>query len=161
MVLPIISGICGTSALPSACRLSTRPPERESHQPLYPRRVQRAKDQVATIRLKVSDIVVATRFHNVVCALKLGRPTISVGYADKNDVLLADMGLGGFCQHIEKLDVELLIEQFIALVADRHEHERRIEEAVQAYQQRLADQDAFLASRLLAPMPVQLSEAVR
>jgi polysaccharide pyruvyl transferase WcaK-like protein len=103
-------------------------------------------------QIALTDIVVATRFHNVVCALKLGRPTISVGYADKNDALLADMGLAGFCQHIEKLDVELLIEQFITLAADRHEHARRIKTVVQAYQQRLAEQDAFLASRLLPGM---------
>jgi hypothetical protein len=62
------------------------------------------------------------------------------------------MGLAGFCQHIEKLDVELLIEQFITLAADRHEHARRIKTVVQAYQQRLAEQDAFLASRLLPGM---------
>ena len=103
-------------------------------------------------QIALTDIVVATRFHNVVCALKLGRPTISVGYADKNDALLADMGLAGFCQHIEKLDVELLIEQFIALAADRHVHARRIKKVVQAYQQRLAEQDAFLTSRLLPGM---------
>src|SRR5262249_39800526 len=66
-------------------------------------------------QIALTDIVVATRFHNVVCALKLGRPTISIGYADKNDALLADMGLGDFCQHIESLDVDLLIKQFITL----------------------------------------------
>jgi len=98
-----------------------------------------------------TDIVVATRFHNVVCALKLGRPTISIGYADKNNALLADMGLGDFCQHIEKLDVDLLIEQFSALVADRHQHEQRIKKSVRAFQRRLGDQDAFLASRLSEP----------
>ena len=41
-------------------------------------------------------IVVATRFHNVVCALKMKKPTISIGYASKNDVLLAEMGLAEF-----------------------------------------------------------------
>jgi polysaccharide pyruvyl transferase WcaK-like protein len=100
-----------------------------------------------------TDIVVATRFHNVVCALKLGRPTISIGYANKNDVLLADMGLAKFCQHIEGLDVDLLIEQFTALVADRHHHEQRIKKTVRGYHQQLAAQDAFLGSRLLPGSP--------
>lgn len=107
-------------------------------------------------QISLTDIVVATRFHNVVCALKLGRPTISVGYADKNDVLLADMGLGDFCQHIEKLDVDLLIQQFLALVGDRRRHERRIGETVRLYQQQLSDQEALLASRLVAT--TQLTE---
>ncbi len=100
-------------------------------------------------QIALTDIVVATRFHNVVCALKLNRPTISVGYARKNDVLLADMGLGSFCQHIEELDADLLIEQFIALVAERQKHEQRIARIVRAYERQLASQDAFLGSRLL------------
>lgn len=100
-------------------------------------------------QIALTDIVVATRFHNVVCALKLGRPTISIGYAKKNDVLLADMGLGDFCQQIEQLDVDLLIEQFTALASDRKKHEQRIQEVNRAYQKRLAQQDAVLASRLL------------
>jgi polysaccharide pyruvyl transferase WcaK-like protein len=100
-------------------------------------------------QIALTDIVVATRFHNIVCALKLSRPTISVGYADKNDVLLADMGLGNFCQHIEELDADLLIEQFIALVAERQKHEQRIARIVRACERQLASQDAFLGSRLL------------
>ncbi len=34
-------------------------------------------------QLAETDIVVATRYHNVVCALMLGKPTISIGYAKK------------------------------------------------------------------------------
>ncbi len=52
-----------------------------------------------------TDLVVATRYHNVVCALRVGKPTISIGYAKKNDVLLAEMGLADYCQDIERLDV--------------------------------------------------------
>ena len=55
-----------------------------------------------------TDIVVATRYHNVVCALRVGKPTISIGYAEKNDALLAEVGLADFCQDIERLDVDLL-----------------------------------------------------
>lgn len=61
------------------------------------------------------DIVVATRFHNVVSALKLAKPTLSIGYATKHDVLMADMGLPEFCQQVKSLDVVRLIEQFTQL----------------------------------------------
>ena len=37
--------------------------------------------------------VVATRYHNVICALKLAKPVVSVGYAAKNVAIMADMGL--------------------------------------------------------------------
>jgi polysaccharide pyruvyl transferase WcaK-like protein len=56
--------------------------------------------------------VVATRFHNVMCALKLGKPVISLGYAPKNVALMTDMGLAEFCQDANSLDADLLIKQF-------------------------------------------------
>ena len=59
--------------------------------------------------------VVATRYHNVICALKLGKPTISIGYAKKNAVLMEDMGLPEFWQCADSLDVGKLIEQFTKL----------------------------------------------
>jgi len=95
-----------------------------------------------------TDVVVATRYHNVVCALKLGKPTVSIGYADKNDVLMAEMGLGRFCQHIERLSLDRLIEQFSELLAQRPGYERGISEANLACQQRLEHQDRLLAARL-------------
>ena len=61
------------------------------------------------------DTVVAARFHNVVCAVKLAKPTLALGYAAKHDVLMADMGLSGFCQPVKSLDVARLIEQFTEL----------------------------------------------
>lgn len=60
-------------------------------------------------------IVVATRFHNVLCALKLSKPTISIGYAPKHDLMMADMGLSEFCQPARSLDVDRLIDQFTEL----------------------------------------------
>ena len=59
--------------------------------------------------------VVATRYHNVMCALKLAKPTISIGYAAKNVAVMADAGLSEFCQSANSLDVDLLIEQFTEL----------------------------------------------
>jgi polysaccharide pyruvyl transferase WcaK-like protein len=95
------------------------------------------------------DILVATRFHNVVCALKMGKPVISIGYSDKNDTLMADMGLGDFCQHVEQLDVVLLIDQFTKLLAGRAKHESNIRERISNYQQRLIHQDSMLLSTFL------------
>jgi polysaccharide pyruvyl transferase WcaK-like protein len=65
--------------------------------------------------------VVATRFHNVMCALKLGKPAISMGYARKNIALMEDMGLPEFWQWAHDLDVEKLIEQFTKLESNAAE----------------------------------------
>ena len=101
-------------------------------------------------QIAATDIIVATRYHNIVCALKLGKPTVSIGYAEKNDVLMAEMGLGSFCQHIERLDVRRLTEQFTRLAANRRTYERSIRDANLIYQEMLKQQDARLQSLLLA-----------
>ena len=59
--------------------------------------------------------VVATRYQNVICALKLCKPTISLGYSEKFASLVADMGLAEYSQFVYSLDVEKLIEQFTKL----------------------------------------------
>lgn len=58
------------------------------------------------------DILVASRFHNVLCALMLERPVISLGYHRKNLDLMTDMGLEAYCQHIEEFTFDKLLEQF-------------------------------------------------
>ena len=59
--------------------------------------------------------VVATRFHNVLYALRLGRPTIAIGYAAKHQALMTQMGMSRYCQQARSLDVTRLIEQFTEL----------------------------------------------
>lgn len=64
------------------------------------------------------DTVVATRYHNVLCALKVGKPTLSVGYAAKNEALMAGLGLARYCHPAAAIDVDRLIEQFTELQAE-------------------------------------------
>lgn len=59
--------------------------------------------------------IVATRYHNLICALMLSKPTISVGYGEKNAALMTDMGLTEYCQSVDSLNVDRLIKQFTTL----------------------------------------------
>jgi polysaccharide pyruvyl transferase WcaK-like protein len=61
------------------------------------------------------EAVVASRYHNVLVAVKLGKPTVGVGYAAKSDALMAEMGLAEFCQSMRDLDVDRLVKQFTVL----------------------------------------------
>ncbi|HEY3512494.1 MAG TPA: polysaccharide pyruvyl transferase family protein [Kribbella sp.] len=61
------------------------------------------------------DLVVASRYHNVLSALKLSKPTVSISYGTKGDILLEQMRLAEFRQPIRGLDVDLLMEQVRAL----------------------------------------------
>jgi polysaccharide pyruvyl transferase WcaK-like protein len=63
------------------------------------------------------DVVVASRYHNVLSALKLSKPTISISYGTKSDVQMEKMRLAEFRQPIQGLDVARLIDQFRALEA--------------------------------------------
>lgn len=105
-----------------------------------------------------TELVVATRFHTVVCALMLGKPVISLGYSSKNDALLAEMGLGEYCQHVERFDVPLLIDQFIALQRDRGRRQRKIRDTALLYRERLKRQEQALVGNLL-PAPRRLGAA--
>ena len=56
--------------------------------------------------------VVATRYHNLICALRVGTPTLALSYATKTEALMARMGLGAFCHPAREVDAERLLEQF-------------------------------------------------
>jgi polysaccharide pyruvyl transferase WcaK-like protein len=100
-------------------------------------------------QIATTDIVIASRVHNLVCALKLGLPAISVSYAKKNDELLREAGLGEFRQHIDELDAELLIRQFTKLITEREKYIKMVETAVAAYRTDLQRQEQLLLSRIL------------
>ncbi len=92
------------------------------------------------------DTVVATRYHNVLCGLKLAKPTLSVGYAAKNVALMTDMGLSGFCQSAGSLDVDRLIEQFTELESRSTQLRQTMIERNATYAQRLDQQFAALSA---------------
>jgi polysaccharide pyruvyl transferase WcaK-like protein len=59
--------------------------------------------------------VVAIRYHNVLCALKLCKPTISIGYSPKHHALMADMGVDEFCEPVASLDASRLADRLTDL----------------------------------------------
>ena len=95
-----------------------------------------------------TDIVVASRYHNVICALKLGRPTISIGYSVKHDQLMDRVGLSAFSQDIEQLSLPRLLEQFEELSVNGRLYEARIKTQMAAFQDQLVRQDRNLLRAL-------------
>lgn len=79
--------------------------------------------------------VVAIRYHNILCAVKLGKPTISIGYSPKHDVLMANMGLADFSRDVSALDVDDLQKLFTRL----EERSRELRETVAARNAAQAD----------------------
>ena len=95
-----------------------------------------------------TDIVVATRYHNVVCALRMGRPVISVGYAEKNDALLTMTGLSDYCHHVETFDVDVLKQQVEEMIADRQRLTQEVKRGVAGFRAKLAEQDVVIGEKL-------------
>jgi len=94
------------------------------------------------------DSVVASRYHNVLVAVKLGKPTVGVGYAAKSDALMAEMGLGDFCHSMRELDVDRLVKQFTVLEEGKAEVKavltRRNAEMTRRVEWQLAELSAIL-----------------
>ncbi len=98
--------------------------------------------------MSATDVVVATRFHNVVCALKMRKPVLSIGYAQKNALLLEAAGLGSYCVEIEDFTSGDLKSRFSKLRAERHVFERQIDGTLDTFARELARQDDVLNGML-------------
>lgn len=73
--------------------------------------------QDVLLQLAQCDLVVASRFHNVLLALMLERPTLSLGYGDKNDALMQQFGLADRSHDIERFEVDAVLAQIETLLA--------------------------------------------
>lgn len=100
-------------------------------------------------QLSTVETVVATRYHNVLCALKLCKPTLSIGYAAKNDVLMTEMGLDEFSHPARSIDLERLIEQFRTLEGRREQIVDTIAERNRGKARDLEQQFAGLSTAVL------------
>ncbi|MGV9941477.1 polysaccharide pyruvyl transferase family protein [Streptomyces sp. NPDC003401] len=95
-----------------------------------------------------ADTVVATRYHNLVCALKAGTPTLALSYAAKSDALMARMGLDAYCHPAREIDADRLLEQFRALEERAGELRRTLTERNLAATRQLEHQFTVLTAAL-------------
>ncbi|MGY0070268.1 polysaccharide pyruvyl transferase family protein [Streptomyces sp. QTS137] len=84
-----------------------------------------------------ADTVVATRYHNLVCALRTGTPTLALSYAAKSDALMARMGLDAYCHPAREIDADRLLEQFRSLERRSAELRRTLAEQNRAATEQL------------------------
>jgi polysaccharide pyruvyl transferase WcaK-like protein len=67
--------------------------------------------------MRGAQAVVATRYHNALCALLLNIPTISLGYGGKHDDLMAVMGLPEMSHHVASFESDWLVARISDLLA--------------------------------------------
>ncbi|HET9863209.1 MAG TPA: polysaccharide pyruvyl transferase family protein [Steroidobacteraceae bacterium] len=90
--------------------------------------------------IAATDLVIATRFHNVLKSLLLARPVISIGYAIKNDDLMREMDLEQYCHHVDNFQPAQVLEQVRSLAAMPRPPHAKLRERVTEYRQTLARQ---------------------
>lgn len=66
-------------------------------------------------QLSSIDLLVGTRFHNLVLAMLLNKPAVALSYHEKIDSLMSSVEMGDYVQQIAGLSVEGLIQRFTAL----------------------------------------------
>ena len=86
------------------------------------------------------DVLVATRFHNIVLSLFLGKACVSLSHETKNLAVMTSVGLGNYCQELEHLNRQTILDHFQHLLSERVELEARIAETAHANRARLQDQ---------------------
>jgi polysaccharide pyruvyl transferase WcaK-like protein len=70
------------------------------------------------LQIEATDLVVATRFHNVLFALLCGKPVIAISFHHKCSSLMSAMGLSAYCLDMNDLSDDALIEKFRDLKAN-------------------------------------------
>jgi polysaccharide pyruvyl transferase WcaK-like protein len=111
-------------------------------------------------RLEGVETVVATRFHSVLCALRLGKPTLAVGYAAKFDALMAEMGFAEFSLPAKSVDVDILIDRFNELERKAAHFAELTAERDAVNQQLLDEQFAELSTALFDRPPAPRSPQI-
>jgi polysaccharide pyruvyl transferase WcaK-like protein len=69
---------------------------------------------------------VGTRYHNVLSALRLSKPTISIGYSSKHDALMAQAGMSEYSVSLQDLDITQLVARFTDLETEAPKYRRAL-----------------------------------
>jgi polysaccharide pyruvyl transferase WcaK-like protein len=109
-----------------------------------------------------TDAVIGTRYHNVVGALMMNRPVVSLGYAARFDEVMKSMGLGDYCHYAESIVPEAVLDDLEELLGNWDGFSAGVDTRNQQYRRELEHQFAALINptRPVAESSVTL-DAVR
>ena len=87
-----------------------------------------------------TDVVVATRFHNVLLSLLSNKPVVAISFHHKCESLMSQMGLSEYCHDINHMDADTLIRQFEKLVRNADDVKNTIRHGVEESRRALDEQ---------------------
>jgi polysaccharide pyruvyl transferase WcaK-like protein len=91
-------------------------------------------------QIRATDLVVATRFHNVVLSLLCGKPVISISFHHKCKSLMSAIGLAEYCLDIGDLEGNGLVQRFDDLATNSQEVAQLIKNRAKEYREILDEQ---------------------
>jgi len=103
------------------------------------------------LQIAETDLVVATRFHNVLLSLFYKKPVISIAFHHKCESLMSGIGLSEYCLNINDLKVEQLIERFCDLEKNSDRIKWSIGEKITQFRAALDQQYEIIFNKMLSP----------
>jgi polysaccharide pyruvyl transferase WcaK-like protein len=100
-------------------------------------------------QLSATDLVVATRFHNILMSLLLNKPVIAITFHHKCWSLMNEMGLSEYCHDINQMNADTLIKQFQALVRNADDLKQMIPQGVETSKRALDEQYELIFGDLI------------
>jgi polysaccharide pyruvyl transferase WcaK-like protein len=104
-------------------------------------------------QLAQTDIVIATRFHNILLALMLNKPVLALSYHEKVRSLMAGLGLAEYCEDIAGLEVPRLRERLSTLMASAEVFKSSVKKKAEEYRVALDEQYKHIFNDLLSRPP--------
>jgi polysaccharide pyruvyl transferase WcaK-like protein len=101
-------------------------------------------------QLAATDMVVATRFHNVLLALLCNKPVIAISFHHKCASLMGAMGLSEYCLDMNTLNADSLIEKIRDLEKNAGELKPLIRQKADEFRKALDEQYKFIFQRDVA-----------
>jgi polysaccharide pyruvyl transferase WcaK-like protein len=86
-----------------------------------------------TEEMRRAEVVIASRFHNLIRALRLARPTVPAGYAKKNHHVMEALGLEAYSRDLADVDTSSLVAQVRAACEDAGSLTNRIRRGPSEY----------------------------
>lgn len=95
-------------------------------------------------QLAQADLVVATRFHNVLLSLVQEKPVVSVSHMDKNEQLMAAMGLESYSLPLGNVQHQDVVARFAMLEQNADQVRAVIRQKLAQFRERLEEQYVLL-----------------
>jgi polysaccharide pyruvyl transferase WcaK-like protein len=105
-------------------------------------------------QLAATDLVVATRFHNVLLSLLLNKPAIAISFHHKCSSLMSQMGLAEYCQDINTVSAARLIDRFCHLQENANCVKQILREKVEACRDALDEQYGIILREIYPAIDV-------